>query len=46
LATCESDVLAKPCVEKRRVAVSSIFSRVSTAAERAPEALILSNKKG
>jgi hypothetical protein len=28
--------LAKPCVENRRVAVSRIFSLVSTAAERAP----------
>src|SRR5439155_23036344 len=30
LATCESEVLAKPWVENRRVAVPSIFSRVST----------------
>src|SRR5262245_54838667 len=37
-ATCESDVLVYPCAEKRRVAVSRIFSRVSTGPVTLPQA--------
>src|SRR5262249_15408240 len=36
-ATCESDVLVYPCAEKRRVAVSRIFSRVSTGPVTLPQ---------